>query len=110
MNSLRLPAAILFIRTAKNGLVVPLDPCFRLDLDLHPSGDPSGELTPSPASRGTLGESGENDCAGKAEGSSRASGGPDLSASEDGRRSSSSSHRLPRAVKTRRRRTRGEAS
>jgi hypothetical protein len=72
---------------------MPPDPCFRSDLSFHPS----GESRSSPAPRGALEESGGNESTGNVKKTSRAAGGPNLSARKD--RSSSSSHRLPRAVK-----------
>jgi hypothetical protein len=82
MNLTRPPAALFFIRTVKNGSVVLSVPRFRLDLGLHPSGEPRPSLAP----RGTLVDSGRNKCAGNAKESSRASDGPDLSARKGGRR------------------------
>jgi hypothetical protein len=77
------PAApSFFIRTAKNGLVVPPVPRFCPDLGLHPSGEPRL----SPAFRGALGDSGQKKCARNSEETSRASCGPKLSAREGGRR------------------------
>jgi hypothetical protein len=54
MVSVRPPAAVFFIRTAKIGPVAPMVPCFPPDLGLHPSGEPR----PSPVPRGTLRDSG----------------------------------------------------
>jgi hypothetical protein len=54
MNPIRPPAALFFIRTAKNGSVTPSIPRFRPDLGFHPSGEPR----PSPDPRGALGVSG----------------------------------------------------
>jgi hypothetical protein len=83
MNPIRSSAALFFfIRTAKNGPVMSPVPRFHPDLGFHPSGEPR----PSPAPQGALGESGGNKYAGNAEESSRASGGPDLSARKGGRR------------------------
>jgi hypothetical protein len=109
MNPTRSPVAFFFIRTVKNGSVTLPVPRFRPDLGLHLS----GELRPSSAPRGALGDSGRNKCAGNAEESSCASGGPDLSARKPGRRPhrivfrtlSFSAHHLLRAVKACRRRT-----
>jgi hypothetical protein len=81
----RPPASLFFIRTAKNGPVAPPDPRFRPDLGLHPS----GELRPTPAFRGALGDSGRNKLRETAENiraRSRGSCGPDLSARVGGRR------------------------
>jgi hypothetical protein len=77
-----LTSFFFFIRMAKKGPVVSPVPLCRPDLGLHPS----GELRPSPVPRGVLGDSGRNKCVLNSEESSRASGGPDLSAREDGRR------------------------
>jgi hypothetical protein len=51
MNPARPPAAVFFIRTAKNGSVTPPVPCFPSDLGLRPSGEPR----PSPVPQGALG-------------------------------------------------------
>jgi hypothetical protein len=108
MSLTRPLVAFFFIRTAKNGSVVPPIPRFRSDLCLHPSGEPRPSLAP----RGALGDSRRNKCAGNAEESSRASGDPDLSTRKGGHpyrivfhASSPSAHHLPRAVKACRRRT-----
>jgi hypothetical protein len=53
MVSARSPAAVFFIRTAKNGPVAPPVPHFSPDLGLHPSGEPRSSLV----SRGALGDS-----------------------------------------------------
>jgi hypothetical protein len=82
MNLTRPPVALFFIRTVKNGSVVLSVPRFRLDLGLHPSGEPRPSLAP----RGALVDSGRNKCVGNAEESSRASDGPDWSARKGGHR------------------------
>jgi hypothetical protein len=66
----------------ENGTVAPLEPHFRPDLGFHPSGKPMS----SPAPRGALEDSGRNESAGNTEETSRASGGPNLSARETDRR------------------------
>jgi hypothetical protein len=76
------PQSFFFIRTAKNGLVAPPVPRFRLDLGFRPSSEPMS----SPAPRGALGGSRGNKSARNIKESSRAPGGPDLSARKAGRR------------------------
>jgi hypothetical protein len=95
MSPTRLLASLFFIRTAKNGPVVPPDSRFRPDLGLHPSGEPR----PSPAFRSALGDSGRNKLVRNRREYSRAF--PQVvwprPVGESGR-SSSSSSRLPRIV------------
>jgi hypothetical protein len=76
-------AACFFIRTMKIGSVATPVPRFRLDLGLHPSGEPR----PFPAFQDTLGDdSGRKKCARNGEETFHASCDPDLLAREIGRR------------------------
>jgi hypothetical protein len=76
------PRTHFFYPDGQNGPITSRNSRFHPNLGFHPSGEP--RLSPPP--RGALGDSGRNESAGNAEKTSRAAGGPSLSAREANRR------------------------